>query len=135
MSRPFNKLSVPLTILSIAVIGILIIGSLGYYIFENTKIIRVHQDFPELSKVVEEYRAVTGAYPTTEQGLRALVDRPKPSPPHWKRILDTVPIDAWGNRYRYRLASREGKEVPEFYSCGKDGVPDTEDDLSSLDAK
>lgn len=135
MKRPFNKRVTALAILAVIAAGILIFPRIRDQIADDVRVSRVYEDFPELTKRIEAYRAATGGYPTTEEGLRALVDRPTPSPPHWRRTLDSVPIDAWGNRYRYRLASREGKEVPEFYSCGKDGAPDTEDDLSSLDPR
>lgn len=44
-----------------------------------------------------------------------------------------MPRDPWGNHYRYRVTAHNGSEVPEFISCGRDGLRDTEDDLSSLD--
>jgi general secretion pathway protein G len=133
MKRPFNKYSVPLTILSAAVIGILLFGSFVHQTAENTRDSRVYVDLRELAKDVDAYREATGCYPTTEEGLGALVSRPPSAPAKWKQIIKKVPFDAWGNDYRYRLVNREGREVPEVYSCGRDCLPDTVDDLSSLD--
>jgi general secretion pathway protein G len=122
----------------IVVLGMLAVMGLGTLALvgcpgSGAKISRVDADLRFINSALKAHKMNAGHYPSNEQGLEGLVARPKPSPPKWKRTLETVPIDAWGNRYRYRLTSREGEDVPEVYSCGKDGLPDTDDDLSSLD--
>jgi len=132
MKRPFNKLRTLLAVLLVGAVGILIVRRAFDHFYESTVTRRVSIDFQGLIRAVEAYRESTGAYPTTKEGLEALVASPSPKPSNWRQIIKKIPIDAWGKLYRYRLVEHQGREVPEIYSCGKDGIPETEDDLSSL---
>jgi general secretion pathway protein G len=51
------------------------------------------------------YEAANGVWPTTEQGLQALVDRPTtdPLPRNWQKLLEQVPRDPWDRPYVYRF--------------------------------
>ena len=55
------------------------------------------------------YKMSAGIFPTTEQGLKALVAKPEvePIPREWTQLMDRVPLDPWKREYQYRL--REGK--------------------------
>lgn len=96
---------------------------------------RVLDDFTMIGARLKNYKRETGHYPTTEQGLEALVKRPAsdPQPAKWIRLADPIPRDPWGQPYQYRFLP--GKEPEEFeITCsGKDGVLGTKDDRSSLD--
>lgn len=69
------------------------------------------------------YRLDTGHYPSTEQGLRTLVERPSDEPkwsgPYLSRAL---PVDPWGRHYAYRYPGDSGHDF-ELTSLGKDGQP------------
>ena len=76
-----------------------------------------------IEQALNLYRLDNGVYPTTQQGLEALVERPTtpPVPTAWRRdgYLDHVPRDPWNNPYVYVLGT------PERYalrSLGADGV-------------
>lgn len=75
-----------------------------------------------LEKALDQYRLDIGRYPTTEQGLRALVDRPgneaKWEGPYLKKM---VPVDPWGNPYAYRSPGEHGEF--DLLTLGKDGQP------------
>ncbi len=96
---------------------------------------RVFGDFMAIDSAIRAYRLNAGGYPTTEQGMEALVTRPttEPLPARWAKIADTVPKDAWNHPYHYRLLPQDGEPAFEIISAGKDGVLGTTDDLSSLD--
>ena len=92
----------------------------------------------KMSEVVaklEAYRIDAGHYPSQEQGLQALVERPDstPRPRRWKRMFLQVPVDSWGREYQYFNPGRRVPEIPEVVSSGVDGLFDTEDDLSTQD--
>ena len=76
-------------------------------------------------------------YPSTEQGLMALVEAPReePVPTNWIKLADRAPTDPWGNEYQYRLHSEFEPPKPEVWSMGEDGIPGNRDDLSSLDSE
>ncbi len=86
-----------------------------------------------IKDALEQYKLDNGMYPTTEQGLKALVEKPTipPEPPRWKQYLDKVPKDAWGRDFIY---ISPGVNRPyELKSVGPDGQEGTEDDISVWD--
>ncbi|MEO5713934.1 MAG: type II secretion system protein GspG [Luteolibacter sp.] len=77
------------------------------------------------------YKLNAGNYPSTGQGLKALVEKPTvvPFPKRWIQIITREYLDPWGNAYRYKFPSRESPEKPEISSNGPDGKSGTADDL------
>jgi general secretion pathway protein G len=75
-----------------------------------------------LEKALEQYRIDTGHFPTTEQGLAALVTKPG-SEPKWDGpyLSKAVPNDPWGNPYAYKNPG-DHSEV-DLISYGRDGRP------------
>jgi general secretion pathway protein G len=73
-------------------------------------------------KALDQYRLDVGRYPTTEQGLHALVQQPA-SEPKWQGpyLAKAVPNDPWGRPYTYRAPGQRGEY--ELFSLGKDGQP------------
>jgi len=73
-------------------------------------------------KALDQYRLDTGHYPTTEQGLAALVTKPADETrwdgPYLKK---GVPADPWGTPYAYKRPGTKGEY--DIISFGKDGVP------------
>lgn len=80
-------------------------------------------DIAALMQSLKLYRLDNGRYPTSEQGLQALVARPQaqPAPPNWKPYLDKLPKDPWGNPYQYLNPGVNG-EI-DVFSLGADGQP------------
>lgn len=80
-------------------------------------------DIRTISTALQTYRLDNRTYPTTTQGLAALVERPvsPPVPPNWHAggYLSELPTDPWGNAYIYR--ERDGGF--ELTSHGADGRP------------
>ena len=79
------------------------------------------------------YRINVGTYPTTNQGLQALVTQPSDlrQPEKWKGPYaeEAIPLDPWGNPYRYEFA---GGTKPRISSDGEDLQPGTADDISNV---
>jgi general secretion pathway protein G len=75
-----------------------------------------------LEKALDQYRLDTGHYPSREQGLKALVDKPvnetKWAGPYLRK---TVPLDPWGKEYVYKIPGE--KTDFELVSYGRDGRP------------
>ena len=76
-------------------------------------------------------------YPDTQQGLDALIVMPttgrEPRRYDSSGYLegDQIPLDQWGNEYIYIGPDQTGGTTYEIISPGQDGVPQTEDDISS----
>jgi general secretion pathway protein G len=73
-----------------------------------------------LAKALQAYRIDTGRFPTTAEGLQALVQQPA-NEPRWRGpYLDgALPDDPWGSPYQYRAPGQNGREY-ELQSHGKD---------------
>jgi general secretion pathway protein G len=86
----------------------------------NTKIAKAQID--SLEKALDQYRLDVGAYPTTEQGLAALNNKP-PSLEKWAGpyLKKSVPNDPWGAPYVYKSPGEHGDY--DLQSYGSDGQP------------
>lgn len=75
-----------------------------------------------LTKALDQYRLDTGRYPSTEQGLAALVAKPADEP-RWAGpyLSKAVPKDPWGAEYAYRSPGEHGDY--DLLSFGRDGRP------------
>lgn len=73
-----------------------------------------------LGKALDQYRVDVGAYPATEEGLDALVNKPQ-NEPRWNGpyLKKSVPLDPWGRPYQYRTPGEHGDY--DLFSYGKDG--------------
>jgi general secretion pathway protein G len=83
-----------------------------------------YADLRGIENALKFYRLDNFAYPTSEQGLEALVTRPAdPNIRNWKPggYLDRLPKDPWGNNYQY-LNPGQNSEI-DIYTFGRDGRP------------
>lgn len=76
-----------------------------------------------LDKALQALRIDVGRYPTTAEGLQALVTSPA-GENRWRGpyLKDAVPLDPWGSPYQYRYPSTVGKEF-DLLSFGHDRAP------------
>jgi general secretion pathway protein G len=92
---------------------------------DEARITAAKQDISTINQALKLYRLDIGRYPTTEQGLNALVTKPsaEPIPQNWKMggYLDTLPNDPWGNPYQY--ANPGTKAEIDVFSYGADKKP------------
>jgi len=76
---------------------------------------------------LDNYRLDNGAYPTTEQGLAALREKPSraPIPTTWRGpyLRKDVPLDPWGKPYIYRSPGERNASGYDLLSLGRDGKP------------
>lgn len=109
---------------------LVIIGVLGALIVPNlldraddARRTAARADISNLMQALKLYRLDNQRYPTTEQGLQALVARPTsgPQPNNWKPYIEKMPNDPWGNPYQYLNPGIKG-EI-DVMSFGADGQP------------
>ncbi len=88
---------------------------------DEARVIAAKQDIAQVMQALKLYRLDNSRYPSTEQGLQALVVRPttSPVPNNWKSYLDKVPNDPWGRPYQYLNPGVRG-EI-DVFSLGADG--------------
>ncbi len=82
-------------------------------------------DIKAISSALELYRLDNGFYPSTEQGLEALVSRPDndPIPANWNSdgYLKRLPKDPWGHAYQYEIPGVKNTGSFDLYSFGANG--------------
>lgn len=92
---------------------------------DDAKVIAATHDIASLMQALKLYRLDNNAYPSTDQGLQALVQRPSaaPIPPNWKSggYLERLPKDPWGHDYQFLNPGLHG-EI-DVFSSGADGTP------------
>lgn len=124
-------------VIVLGIIGLIIGGAIGVMgkVGEGAAIQRVKGDFNSLGSVLKMYKINNGFYPSTAQGLKALVTRPggSPVPKSWTALADSVPRDPWGEEYIYRFPGSKVASEFELVTKGKDTQLGTEDDKSSQD--
>lgn len=95
---------------------------------DQARVTTANTDIRTIGAALKMYRLDNGDYPTTDQGLKALSERPAtpPIPQSWspEGYLPQVPVDPWGNPYVYQSPAPGGFSLK---SLGKDGKPGGED--------
>jgi general secretion pathway protein G len=90
---------------------------------DDARVVAAKQDVAAIMSALKLYRLDNGRYPTTEQGLQALVTKPAtlPVPTNWKQYLDKLPKDPWGSAYQFLNPGVRG-EI-DVFSLGADQQP------------
>jgi len=128
--RPFARTrhSCGFTLLELLVV-IVIIGLLAGYVapryfsqIGKSEVQVARAQIDALDKALDQYRLDNRHYPSTEQGLAVLMQRPA-NEPHWDGpyLKKDVPVDPWGTAYVYRSPGAKGEY--DLISLGRDGKP------------
>lgn len=90
---------------------------------DEARAVKAQQDVLAIQNAMDLYRLDNGFYPSTDQGLLALVEKPSssPEPQKWQQYLKSLPKDPWGREYLY-LNPGEHSEV-DIFTYGADGKP------------
>jgi general secretion pathway protein G len=102
---------------------------------EGAKIKRAEGDMQNIESAVRSYAMLAGNPPTTAQGLEALFVKPTapPVPKRWASAGKAVPLDPWGEPYKYRNPGKIDTSTFEILTFGPDKQEGTDDDMSSQD--
>ncbi len=137
-----------LTLIELMVV-IIILGVLATFIVprfmdqpEKARVAKARVEIESLASAVKMFKLDNGFYPSTEQGLRALVEKPSVGriPTHWREggYLEKkeVPKDPWGNDYVYLCPSPNGDfEIISYGADGREGGEGFDADISSQDVR
>jgi general secretion pathway protein G len=132
--RAFTLLEVMVVVFILGLLATIIVPRLVGRSDEARRV-KVIADLKSIAQALDLYRLDAGLYPTTQQGLAALVERPSapPAPARWNPngYLDRVPSDPWGHPYVY---FRSDDEHYQLKSLGADGVEGGEGVFADVDS-
>jgi len=100
---------------------------------DQARKIKAKQDIRALEAALNLYKLDNFVYPTTDQGLEALVEEPSsPEPANWKAegYVDRLPKDPWNQDYLFLSPGEQGSI--DIFSMGPDQVP-SDDDIGNWD--
>ena len=100
---------------------------------ERARISAAKSNISAIRSALDMYKLDNFHYPTTDQGLEALMIKPTtpPEPSNWNRYMEKIPNDPWGNPYLYLEPGKHGDV--DLFSAGPNGRKNDEDDINSWD--
>ncbi|GGP27573.1 type II secretion system major pseudopilin GspG [Silvimonas amylolytica] len=133
--RGFTLIEILVVITILAILGALIVPKIMDRP-NDARVVAAKQDIRSVIQALKLYKLDNGRYPTTEQGLKALVEKPSatPAPTNWKTggYLEKLPKDPWGNDYVYLNPGLHGEiDVMSYGADGQSGGEGYDADIGS----
>lgn len=123
-SRGFTLIEIMVVVVILAVLGALVVPKVLENV-DKARVTRAKSDIQAIETALDLYRLDNFKYPTTEQGLQALVTQPvDQSVTNYRSggYLKSLPIDPWNGSYQYISPGSDGRDY-EIISYGRDGKP------------
>jgi general secretion pathway protein G len=123
-SSGFTLIEIMVVVVILAVLGALVVPKILENV-DKARVTRAQSDIRAIETALDLYRLDNFKYPTTEQGLQALVKQPvDPSITNYRAggYLQAMPKDPWNNPYQYTSPGADGRDY-DITSFGRDGKP------------
>jgi general secretion pathway protein G len=120
----FTLIEIMVVVVILAVLGALVVPKILENV-DKARVTRAQSDIRAIQTALDLYRLDNFKYPTTEQGLQALVTQPTdPSITNYRSggYLSSLPKDPWNNQYQYLSPGANGRDY-DIISYGRDGKP------------
>jgi general secretion pathway protein G len=127
-NKAFTLVELLVVILILAILAALVVPKLFGHT-ADAKRAKAMTDITEISNALDRFRAETDRYPTDEEGLTPLLQRPSDAAVWNGPYIAKLPTDPWGNEYQYHMIDDKNVEVRSF---GADGAEGGEGDFADL---
>ena len=120
----FTLIEIMVVVVILAVLGALVVPKILENV-DKARVTRAQSDIRAIQTALDLYRLDNFKYPTTEQGLQALVTQPTdPTITNYRSggYLSALPKDPWNNPYQYVSPGANGRDY-DIISYGRDGKP------------
>jgi general secretion pathway protein G len=135
--KGFTLIEILVVITILAILGALVVPKIMNRPNE-ARVVAAKQDIRSIVQALKLYKLDNGRYPSTEQGLKALIEKPSaaPVPNNWKTggYLEKLPKDPWGGDYLFLSPGLKGEiDVMSYGADGQQGGEGTDADIGSWD--
>ena len=129
--RAFTLVELLLVLVILAVLAVVVVPKFTGR-SEQAKITAAQTDIANLEVAIDAFEIDCSRYPTTEEGIQALVRQPS-NLPEWKGpyLKRGMPKDPWRNPYIYQCPGQHNIKGYDLYSCGPDGEKGGPDDITN----
>ncbi len=125
-SQGFSLIEIMVVVVIIGILAALVVPKIMSRP-EQARIVKAQSDISAIQSALDLYKLDNGFYPTTNQGLQALVTLPTtaPIPANWKSdgYLQRLPVDPWGQPYHYLNPGVQNPAGVDIFSYGPTGQP------------
>lgn len=132
--RGFTLIEILLAIAMISLLAFMLVTNIEKTMSSGQSSIAKSFVKGSLATPLMSYKLAVGRYPTTEEGLDALLRAPDSVKERWggPYLRDSdIPKDPWGNPYQYRMPAQKSSEGYDLWSMGPDGTNETDDDIGN----
>ncbi|WP_291484007.1 type II secretion system major pseudopilin GspG [Acidovorax sp.] len=133
LAKGFTLIELMVVLVIIGVLAALIVPNVLERA-DDARVTAARTDITNIMQALKLYRLDNQRYPTSEQGLQALVVKPTsgPVPNNWKLYLEKLPNDPWGRPYQYLNPGIKGEiDVMSFGADGQSGGEGKDADIGS----
>ncbi len=122
LQKGFTLIEIMVVVVILGILSALIIPQIMSRPDEARKV-KAKNDVLAIQNALDLYKLDNGMYPTTDQGLEALVNKPTtpPEPKHWHQYLKALPKDPWDRPYNYLNPGEHGDI--DIFTYGANGEP------------
>ena len=133
--RGFTLIEVMVVVVILAILAAIIVPRILKRP-EQARVVAARQDILAIQNAMALYKLDNGFYPSTNQGIQALVTKPSgdPKPENWAAdgYLKKLPLDPWGNQYKYLHPGKHGNI--DIWSAGPPDSADKNAVIGNWDA-
>lgn len=131
--RAFTLIELMLVLVILATLSAIVVPKLTGQ-SKRAKVIATGTQIADLGTALDAFEVGVGRYPTTTEGLRALIEKPSSEADDWQGPYinkNVIPLDPWSNEYQYRCPGQYNPDGFDLYSYGPDGKMGGDDDITN----
>jgi len=128
--RGFTLIELMLVLVILATLSAIVVPKLTGQ-SKKAKVVAAGTQIAGFGTALDAFEIAVGRYPTTTEGLYALLQAPSDATDWSGPYLAKVPLDPWGNEYQYRCPGQYNADGYDIYSFGPDGKLGGDDDIAN----
>jgi general secretion pathway protein G len=131
--RGFTLIELMLVLVILATLSAIVVPKFAKQ-STRAKVVAAHTQIADFGTALDAFEVACGRYPTTTEGLYALLQAPADAADVWQGPYlsrNTIPLDPWGGEYQYRSPGQYNPDGYDVCSFGPDGRQGGDDDITN----